>query len=159
LAAFLGRETGATEDLQGFVAQTPGASFLDPSAVLFNGGVFKAPVLQERVLEVLNQWLVAEDAPVARLLDARDLDLAVARWGFKPYAWEEAGSFVNWYGKFLAHLYVAELSGREQKKETEGMSCLMAVSRRAVEKQADEEIVGFLQGTIDEVEGNKRKGT
>jgi hypothetical protein len=79
LAAFLGRQTGATEDLQGFVDQTPGASFLHPTAVLFNGGVFKAPVLQERVLEVLNQWLGGEDAPPARLLGARDLDLAVAR--------------------------------------------------------------------------------
>jgi molecular chaperone DnaK (HSP70) len=79
LAAFLGRQTGATEDLQGFVEQAPGASFLHPTAVLFNGGVFKAQVLQERVLEVLNQWLSAEDAPVARLLEARDLDLAVAR--------------------------------------------------------------------------------
>jgi hypothetical protein len=79
LAAFLGRQTGATEDLQGFVDQTPGASFLHPTAVLFNGGVLKAPVLQERVLEVLNQWLGAEDAPPARLLGAHDLDLAVAR--------------------------------------------------------------------------------
>jgi hypothetical protein len=79
LAAFLGRQTGATEDLSGFVAQTTGASFLHPTAVLFNGGVFKAGILQARVLEVLNQWLAAEEAPPARLLDARDLDLAVAR--------------------------------------------------------------------------------
>lgn len=79
LAAFLGRQTGATEDLSGFVAPTPGASFLHPTAVLFNGGVFKAGILQERVLEVLNQWLAAESAPPARLLHAHDLDLAVAR--------------------------------------------------------------------------------
>jgi molecular chaperone DnaK (HSP70) len=80
LAAFLGRQTGATDDLQGFVAPTTsGATFLHPTAVLFNGGVFKAPILQERVLTVLNQWLAAEGAPRARLLDARDLDLAVAR--------------------------------------------------------------------------------
>jgi hypothetical protein len=79
LAAFLGRQTGATEDLSGFVAQTTGASFLHPTAVLFNGGVFKAGILQARVLEVLNQWLAGEAAPPARLLDARDLDLAVAR--------------------------------------------------------------------------------
>ncbi len=79
LAAFLGRQTGATEDLSGFVAQTTGMSFLHPTAVLFNGGVFKAGLLQARVLEVLNQWLAAEEAPPARLLDARDLDLAVAR--------------------------------------------------------------------------------
>ncbi|AFL75151.1 Hsp70 family protein [Thiocystis violascens] len=79
LAAFLGRQSGATEDLAGFVAQHPGASFLRPTAVLFNGGVFKATPLQARVLEVLNQWLAAEDAPPARLLESRDLDLAVAR--------------------------------------------------------------------------------
>ncbi|NCA70599.1 MAG: Hsp70 family protein [Sphingobacteriia bacterium] len=79
LAAFLGRQAGATEDLSGFVAQNPGASFLHPTAVLFNGGVFKAEILQDRVLEVLNQWLAAEGAPPARLLGAHDLDLAVAR--------------------------------------------------------------------------------
>lgn len=79
LAAFLGRQTGATEDLAGFVAQHPDASFLRPTAVLFNGGVFKATALQARVLEVLNHWLESESAPPARLLEARDLDLAVAR--------------------------------------------------------------------------------
>ena len=79
LAAFLGRQTGAAHDLPGFVEQAPDASFLRPTAILFNGGVFKATVLQQRVLEVLNQWLAAEHAPPARLLEARDLDLAVAR--------------------------------------------------------------------------------
>lgn len=79
LAAFLGRQTGATEELTGFVAQHPEASFLRPTAVLFNGGVFKAAPLQARMLEVLNQWLDAENAPPARLLESRDLDLAVAR--------------------------------------------------------------------------------
>jgi hypothetical protein len=79
LAAFLGRQTGATEDLAGFGDHAREASFLHPTAVLFNGGVFKADILQTRVLDVLNQWLAAEDAPPARLLAARDLDLAVAR--------------------------------------------------------------------------------
>ncbi len=79
LAAFLGRQAGATGDLSGFVAQSPEASFLRPTAVLFNGGVFKAEALQTRVLEVLNHWLDCESAPPARLLEARDLDLAVAR--------------------------------------------------------------------------------
>ena len=79
LAAFLARQAGATEDLAGFVATNPRASFLHPTAVLFNGGVLKPELLQERVLGVLNGWLAAEGAPAARLLDARDLDLAVAR--------------------------------------------------------------------------------
>jgi hypothetical protein len=79
LAAFLSKQAGATEDLEGFVEHAHWATFLHPTAVLFNGGVFNAGLLRERVLEVINNWLAAEDAPPARLLEARDLDLAVAR--------------------------------------------------------------------------------
>ena len=79
LAAFLGRQAGATGDLEGFVEQAHWASFLHPTAILFNGGVFNAEILRERVLHVINQWLAAEDAPPARLLESHDLDLAVAR--------------------------------------------------------------------------------
>ncbi len=43
LAAFLGRQVAATRDLEGFVTQQDeSASFLHPTAVLFNGGVFKS---------------------------------------------------------------------------------------------------------------------
>lgn len=80
LAAFLGRQVGATQDLAGFADSTLAeASFLHPTAVLLNGGVFKAEPLAERTLAVLNHWLEAEDAPAARLLEGADLDLAVAR--------------------------------------------------------------------------------
>lgn len=79
LAAFLARQARATADLEGFAAPPEGASFLHPTAVLFNGGVFKAVILQERILAILNGWLAAEGAPPVRSLDARDLDLAVAR--------------------------------------------------------------------------------
>ncbi len=79
LAAFLSKQAGATEDLEGFVEHAHWATFLHPTAVLFNGGVFNAGVLRERVLTVINHWLAAEDAPPARLLEANDLDLAVAR--------------------------------------------------------------------------------
>jgi hypothetical protein len=79
LAAFLARQAGATLDLVGFAAPVIGASFLHPTAVLFNGGVLKPNLLQDRVLRIMNAWLEAEGAPPARLLGARDLDLAVAR--------------------------------------------------------------------------------
>jgi len=79
LAAFLGKQAGATADLEGFVEHAHWASFLHPTVVLFNGGVFNATALRDRVLMVINQWLAAEDAPPARLLEARDLDTAVAR--------------------------------------------------------------------------------
>jgi hypothetical protein len=79
LAAFLSKQAAATADLEGFVEPVHWASFLHPTAVLFNGGVFNAGVLRKRVLDVINQWLQTEDAPPARLLEAADLDLAVAR--------------------------------------------------------------------------------
>ena len=79
LAAFLGRQTTATETLEGFVPQGEGRTFLHPTAVLFNGGVFKATVLRDRVMAIIEQWLAAEGGEPARLLGAPDLDLAVAR--------------------------------------------------------------------------------
>jgi hypothetical protein len=52
-----------------------------PTAVLFNGGVFKAGPLRERVVAILNQWTKAAGAPPVRVLQGNDLDLAVARGG------------------------------------------------------------------------------
>jgi molecular chaperone DnaK (HSP70) len=49
-----------------------------PTAVLFNGGVFKADAMQQRIVSVLNRWGQGSDAPV-RILPSADLDLAVAR--------------------------------------------------------------------------------
>jgi molecular chaperone DnaK (HSP70) len=81
LAAFLGRQAGATAELAGFAASAAAidASFLHPTAVLFNGGVFKSDLLAERLLGTLNSWLAAEGAAPARALAGADLDRAVAQ--------------------------------------------------------------------------------
>lgn len=50
-----------------------------PTAILFNGGVLKAPALRARLLETLNGWLAERGAPAVRILPGEDLDLAVAR--------------------------------------------------------------------------------
>ncbi len=53
-----------------------------PTHLLFNGGVMKADALRARVVEVLNRWVQAEGfQPLdsRHVLEARDLDLAVAR--------------------------------------------------------------------------------
>lgn len=50
-----------------------------PTHVLFNGGVFRAGQLRERVLQILNQWLAAEKLPAAQALEGEDLMHAVAR--------------------------------------------------------------------------------
>jgi hypothetical protein len=53
-----------------------------PTHVLFNGGVMKAEVLRERLVEVLNRWLIEEGFEAlspANILSAPDLEHAVAR--------------------------------------------------------------------------------
>jgi hypothetical protein len=53
-----------------------------PTHVLFNGGVMKAQALCDRIVDVLNTWLVQEQFPpldAGHVLDAPDLDHAVAR--------------------------------------------------------------------------------
>jgi len=56
-----------------------GEEFLSPTAILFNGGVFKAKVFQEHVITVINNWLqVADQAPL-KILQGSDFDLAVAQ--------------------------------------------------------------------------------
>lgn len=106
LAAFLGRQLTSTDALAGFGAAPPtGASFLHPTAVLFNGGVFKAHLLVERLCEILNGWLEAEDAAPARLLEGADLDLAVAR-GAAYYGFVRRGRGVRIRGGTARAYYV-----------------------------------------------------
>ncbi|WP_089724254.1 Hsp70 family protein [Candidatus Thiosymbion oneisti] len=104
LAAFLGIQIGATEDLSGFGPAGDG-SFLHPTAVLFNGGVFKANLLAERVMKVLNDWLTTDGAPPARLLVGGDLDLSVAR-GASYYGYVRRGKGVRIRGGTARSYYV-----------------------------------------------------
>jgi len=53
-----------------------------PTHILFNGGVMKAAVLRDRVVEVLNSWLRQEgfdELGAEQILEAPDLEHAVAR--------------------------------------------------------------------------------
>ncbi|WP_373380173.1 Hsp70 family protein [Cupriavidus nantongensis] len=107
LAAFLGRQAGALAEIEGLQATQPeGASFLRPTAVLFNGGVFKSGLLVERILQTLNGWLAAEGAAPARLLDGAELDLAVAR-GAAYYGYVRRGKGVRIRGGTARAYYVA----------------------------------------------------
>jgi hypothetical protein len=104
LAAFLAKQQGAAADLKD-INLPEHASFLHPTAVLFNGGVLKAQPLAERLVEVLNAWLQAEGAPEARLLPGADLDLAVAR-GASYYGVVRKGKGVRIKGGTAASYYV-----------------------------------------------------
>jgi hypothetical protein len=104
LAAFLSKQHGATDELKD-INLPEHASFLHPTAVLFNGGVLKAGTLAERLMNVLNSWLSAEQAPEARLLTGVDLDLAVAR-GAAYYGYVRKGKGVRIKGGTAASYYV-----------------------------------------------------
>lgn len=80
LAAFLTRQSRIAE----------GKSFVHPTAILFNGGVFKAPALKDRITEVLNEWLAEDSGASVKELEGADLDLAVAR-GAAYYGWVRHG--------------------------------------------------------------------
>lgn len=104
LAAFLTKQVHATEELKDI--QLPAqAGFLHPTAVLFNGGVLKADIFGQRILQVLNQWLAADQAPAARLLAGADLDLAVAR-GAAYFGSVRKGKGVRIRGGTAASYYV-----------------------------------------------------
>lgn len=80
LAAFLSRQVNALAEIDGLNGdQVEGSTFLHPTAILFNGGVLKAPQIEQRILEVINGWLDEEASEPARLLGGANLDLAVAR--------------------------------------------------------------------------------
>ncbi|MBY0243474.1 MAG: Hsp70 family protein [Burkholderiaceae bacterium] len=107
LAAFLGRQVNATETLEGYAGRQPAdATFLHPTAVLFNGGVFKSGLLAQRVMDTINDWLYMEGAEPARMLDGADLDLAVAR-GAAYYSYVRRGAGVRIRGGTARSYYVA----------------------------------------------------
>ncbi|UMR30408.1 Hsp70 family protein [Massilia sp. MB5] len=107
LAAFLARQLGATAELEGYAGQqNPEHTFLHPSAVLFNGGVFKSELLAQRVMDTINDWLYLEGAEPARMLGGADLDLAVAR-GAAYYSYVRRGAGVRIRGGTARSYYVA----------------------------------------------------
>ena len=104
LAAFLAKQQNATDELKD-INLPEHATFLHPTAVLLNGGVLKANTLADRLMEVLNSWLVAEQVSKARLLADADLDLAVAR-GAAYYGFVRKGKGVRIKGGTAAAYYV-----------------------------------------------------
>ncbi|HEY2383427.1 MAG TPA: Hsp70 family protein [Terriglobia bacterium] len=95
LAAFLTRQSRIAE----------GRSFVHPTAILFNGGVFKADVLKARVIEVVNQWLAADGGSAVKELESAGLDLAVAR-GAAYYGWVRHGHGIRIRGGTARAYYV-----------------------------------------------------
>ena len=104
-------DPAVTRHLYDFLSRQAGASgsalgtLLRPTALLFNGGVLKAEALRTRLLETLNDWLVADGANPARVLPGEDLDLAVAR-GAAYYAGVRRGRGLRIRGGTARAYYV-----------------------------------------------------
>jgi molecular chaperone DnaK (HSP70) len=92
LARFLSQQAGSLHS---------GERQLKPSAVLFNGGVFKAAELRARVVEILGSWAGRPVPP----LEASDLDLAVAL-GAAYYGQVRRGKGVRIRGGVARSYYV-----------------------------------------------------
>jgi len=105
LAAFLARQAQAMAAAQAAPVPVTGKTFVHPTAILFNGGVFKAAALKERVLEVLNDWLAADGGQPARELAGAELDLAVAR-GAAYFGWARHGHGLRIRGGTARAYYV-----------------------------------------------------
>jgi hypothetical protein len=104
--ALAGREKPTTRRTAG--RKAAGASNSDPAlptAVLFNGGVFKADPLRNRFLGVLNAWAKAARAEAVRELAGADLDQAVAR-GAAYYGLVRRGKGVRIRGGTARAYYV-----------------------------------------------------
>jgi molecular chaperone DnaK (HSP70) len=100
LAHFLHRQAEVlAERLQGRKGRK---KVTGPTAVLFNGGVFKAAPLRRRVAEVLNGW---NKGHAVRELPNADLDLAVAR-GAAYYGLVRRGKGVRIRGGAARSYYV-----------------------------------------------------
>jgi molecular chaperone DnaK (HSP70) len=103
------QDPGITRHLAAFLTCqsriAEGKKFVHPAAILFNGGVFKAPVFKSRVIDVVNAWLANDSgSPVKELLGS-DLDLAVAR-GAAYYGWVRHGHGIRIRGGTARSYYI-----------------------------------------------------
>jgi molecular chaperone DnaK (HSP70) len=99
LAHFLHRQAEAlAERMQAKRGKKKSAG---PTAVLFNGGVFKAEPLRQRVVDVLTRWNKA----AVKVLPSADLDVAVAR-GAAYYGLVRRGKGVRIRGGAARSYYV-----------------------------------------------------
>lgn len=78
LAHFLHRQSDALANRERPGKKKKGDPSL-PTAVLFNGGVFKSDALRGRLMQVLNGWAKSAKADPVRTLAGADLDQAVAK--------------------------------------------------------------------------------
>ena len=105
LAHFLAKqaESLASRETKGKKKKTGSVGM--PTALLFNGGVFKATPMRDRLISVMNQWAKEAKGDPVRTLQGNDLDLAVAR-GAAYYGLVRRGKGVRIRGGTARAYYV-----------------------------------------------------
>lgn len=97
-------DTGVTRHLAAFLsAHGENGNAVQPTHVLFNGGVFKAAPFRDRLMDVLAEW--APDRPAKILVGEQDLDHSVAR-GAAYYGWAKLHGGVRIRGGTARSYYV-----------------------------------------------------
>ncbi len=100
LAAFLSTHSGSRGNNGSVTADT----VIRPTHLLFNGGVFKASPIRERITELFEQWFSKDGVP--QTLDAAEyLDHAVAR-GAVGYGWSKSCGGIRIRGGTARAYYV-----------------------------------------------------
>ncbi|MGV2989409.1 Hsp70 family protein [Vibrio sp. E150_011] len=106
IAAFLSRQSNAADQaFAGMPGMQAAPEFIKPTAVLFNGGVLKSPLLSDRLFNTINSWLDTANASSAKMLTGLDLDLAVAS-GAAYYGSVRRGQGVRIRGGIASSYYI-----------------------------------------------------
>lgn len=148
LAAFLSRQHAAASEL--FDTDTTnddGEAFIRPTRVLFNGGVFKAPLLADRMMSIINGWLRDAGSPEATLLPGLDLDLAVAR-GSAYYGSVRRGQGVRIRGGIASAYYVGIESSMPAIPGMEPPLEALCVAPFGMEEGSEVEVPGMEFGLV-----------
>jgi hypothetical protein len=102
MARFLRQQAAASD--HGALRRTP-SGLAAPTHVLFNGGVFRARAIRDKLLGTLNAWLAAEGMAPAAALEGEDLMHAVSR-GAAYYGLARTGRGVRIRGGIARSYYV-----------------------------------------------------
>jgi molecular chaperone DnaK (HSP70) len=97
-------DAAITRHLANFLRRQ-GSGFAAPTHILFNGGVLRAGILRDRLLETLNQWLAVEGKPSVKVLSGEDLMHGVSR-GAAYYGLARSGNGVRIRGGIGRTYYV-----------------------------------------------------
>lgn len=104
-------DPGVTRHLAHFLSRQAGAvghdrtGFAQPTALLFNGGVMGAPLLRQRLVEIVNGWLRAAERDPVRVLAGGTPEHAVAR-GAAYYGLARRGRGVRIRGGTARSYYI-----------------------------------------------------